>query len=428
MIHMKKNWIKVGCYLCCLSAFWACNSEEDQGLQAHLAEIAEAHDIMGGVVVLFDEAEQLEVVPFGQADLDRDIPVTDSTKFRIASISKPIATIAAMQLVEQGLLDLDSDVSTYLGFELKNPNFPDSAITPRMLMSHTSTINDGPTYIDFLGASYSDNPIPPISALLASDGTFYTVEQFTDAAPGTYFNYANINFGILGTIIEKISGERFDHYVRNHILLPLGIDGSFNINQIENLDNVSILYRKFEGVWTPQVDDYNGVQPEFENLESYTIGSNGVRFGPQGGLRVSAPQLATLFQLFLNDGTVNGVQILSPASIQQMMSPQWTYDGANGDNYHDLFNSWGLSLHISTNSPNQDVVLDDFPPVIGHTGEAYGLLSAAFVSKENNLGFVYMINGSGIGFSNDYAHSSFYTVEKAIYDAANDALKAYLNQ
>ena len=389
-----------------------------QSLSADIKIIEEANDLMGGIVLVFCAEELIEVLPFGKADLDRDISVTDSTQFRIASISKTITALAVMQLYEAGLLDLDKNVSNYLGFDLVNPSHPQKAITARMLLSHTSTIIDGSGYGSFLSASYSDNPIPPISALLSSSGAFYTSDLFNNTIPGSYFNYSNLNFGVLGTLVEKVSGQRFDQYCKNKILQPLGIKGSFNVNDIENIDNVSVLYRKINGFWIPQADNYQGIQPVFTNLDSYVIGDNGLRFGPQGGLRVSGPEVAKLFQLFLNGGTLDGIEILQASTVEEMMTTEWLYDGTNGNNYYGLFNSWGLGLHKSTNSENQDVVLQSGNPMLGHPGEAYGLVSDAYVDTEKNLGLVLLINGNGSGYSTNN-FSAFYSIEKAVFDAIN---------
>ena len=389
-----------------------------QSLSADIKIIEQTNDLMGGIVLVFCAEEFIEVLPFGKADLARDISVSDSTQFRIASISKTITALAVMQLYEAGLVDLDENVSSYLGFDLVNPSHPQKAITARMLLSHTSSIVDGSGYGSFLSASYSDNPIPPISALLSSSGAFYTGDIFNNTNPGSYFNYSNLNFGILGTLVEKISGLRFDQYCKNKILQPLGIKGSFNVNDIENIDNVSVLYRKINGAWIPQADNYQGIQPVFTNLDSYVVGDNGLRFGPQGGLRVSGTELAKLFQLFLNGGSLNGVEVLESSTVEEMMTTQWLYDGTNGNNYYGLFNSWGLGLHKSTNTENQDIVLQSGSPMLGHPGEAYGLISDAYVDTEKNLGLVLVINGSGSGYSTNN-FSAFYSIEKAVFDAIN---------
>lgn len=173
-------------------------------------------------VVVFCDSDSMQYYFTGKSDLARNIDIAQNTKFRIASISKTITAIAIMQLVEQNLLDLDSDIGDILEYSVRNPSFPNQKITTRMLLSHKSSIVDGSTYDNFLSATYNNYPIPNLNQLLTPGGNYYSTNQFITRTPGTYFNYSNINFVILGTIIEKLSNQRFDTYCREHIFQPLG--------------------------------------------------------------------------------------------------------------------------------------------------------------------------------------------------------------
>lgn len=385
-------------------------------LSNDMTNLQQQHDLMGGVVTLYCGDGIIEHIPFGIADLERSLPVTDSTIFRIASISKTITAMAFLSLVEDGLVGLDDDISSILGYPVSNPNFPAIAISPRMLLSHTSTLIDGTTYSSFLSATYTNNPIPNISELLTPGGTYYTTGQFNNIMPGTYFNYSNINYGVIGTIIEKVSGERFDEYCRNRFFLPMEISGSFNVNHIDNINNVAVLYRKINGNWVAQADNFQGAQPNFTNLTNYVPGTNGARFAPQGGLRCSGKDLSKLMMLLLNNGTYDNTVYLSEQSIAAMLSNEWTYNGNNGNNYWDLFNSWGLGTHRIINIPNADVVLEGSTAMFGHPGEAYGLVSDAYVDTTRHLGIVFMTNGCGVGYQLA-GSTAFYTLEKQVFEA-----------
>jgi len=385
-------------------------------LSSDLAQIQQEFDLMGGVVTVFCADQIVHHVPFGMADLDRGIPVTDSTLFRIASISKLVTAMAFLNLVEDDLADLDADIGLALGYEVRNPNFPDLPITARMLLSHTSTIIDGPTYSAFLSATTSQSPIPGLNALLVPGGQYYSSGQFNSTVPGTYFNYSNANFVTLGTLIEAASSQRFDEYCRTAFFLPMGLTASYNVNHIANLDNLAVLYRKQGGVWTPQADDFGGVQPVFNNLSGYVPGTNGARFGPQGGLRCSGADLSKIMMLLLSGGLHEGLAYLTPESIAAMLSPEWIYSGSNGNNYFGLFNSWGLGVHRVVNTPGGDGVLSADSPIYGHPGEAYGLVSDAYIDPERLLGLVFMTNGCGAGY--EVANgSAFYTIEKEVFEA-----------
>jgi len=387
-----------------------------QTLTQQLQSIKTNHDLMGGVVTVLCGSQVLESIPFGLADYGRTLPVTDSTVFRIASISKTITAIAFMQLYEQGLFTLDQDINNILGYSVRNPSFPNTAITPRMLLSHTSSIIDGATYSNFLSATSSQNPIPNLSELLTPAGSYYVSGQFNTIQPGTYFNYANINYGIIGTLIEKLSNERFDVYCKQHVLLPLGISGSFNVTDLPDINKVAVLYRKVSGNWVPQADNYLGVYPVYSNLTGYIPGTNGLRFGPQGNLRISGNDLSKLFLMLMNQGNYNGISILQDSTVNRMMAMQWQYNGSNGNNYYGLFRSWGLGMHRITNTASQDVVLSGSTLMFGHPGEAYGLISDAYIDTSRKVGLVFITNGSGTGYTTN-SQSAFYTVEKDIFDA-----------
>ena len=378
--------------------------------------ISADNDMMGGTLVVFCENGIIENISIGKSDLSRNINSTVDTKYRIASVSKTITAIAAIQLVEQNLLDLDADISNILGYSVQNPNHPTVPITTRMLLSHTSTIIDGTTYSSFLDATVNNNPIPNLSELLTTSGAYYTSGQFNNTVPGTYFNYSNINYVILGTIVEKISNTRFDVYCKQNISMPLGIDASFNVNDLVDIDQLAVLYRKPNGIWTPQADNYQGIQPVFNNLNGYIPGTNGGRFGPQGSFRCSGKDLAKIFLVLMNNGNFNGDTLLSESSCNAMFANEWTFNGSNGNNYYGLFRSWGLGIHRITSTPGNDIALPGSISMLGHTGEAYGLVSDAYFDTIRKVGFVFMNNGIGIGYQTNN-NSIFYTIEQEIFAA-----------
>ncbi|MCS6992191.1 MAG: serine hydrolase [Chitinophagales bacterium] len=387
-------------------------------LAADIQQIKADYDLMGGVVTVFCDDQIVYSIPFGLADLERQLPVTDSTLFRVASISKTITAMAFLRLVDQGLVSLDDDIGNILGYSVRNPYYPSTPITPRMLLSHTSSMKDGNTYSSFLNATTAQLPIPNLSQLLTPGGLYYSITNFLNKPPGTYFTYSNINFVIIATLIEKITGRRFDEYCRDSLLRPLGIRGSFNLTHLDDINYVAVLYRKIGGSWIPQADNYQGIPPTYDNLAGYVPGTNGARFSPQGGFRGSGTDLSILFRTLLNKGSWSGFMALTPAMTDTMLSNQWTYDGNNGENYYGLFNSWGLGIHRILSIPNADVVLAGSNIMFGHPGEAYGLVSDAYIDTTRRLGLVFMTNGCGTGYQTS-AQTAFYTVEKAVFDAIN---------
>jgi CubicO group peptidase (beta-lactamase class C family) len=196
------------------------------------------------------------------------------------------AATALLQLWQEGRVDLDADVSEYLGWKLQHPKHPGIPITWRQLMSHRSGIRDCEVY-----ACFSRDIIREkldIRELFQPYGQYFADDLFAEEAPVEYFHYANCTWGLVATVVENISGERFDNYCRKHILQPLGMRAEFNVAKIDSMDDIAVLYRFREGAWVPQTDDYQGIRPESRASEGYQTGQNGLVFGPQGSLRASA--------------------------------------------------------------------------------------------------------------------------------------------
>lgn len=357
------------------------------------------------------------------ADPANNLPLELDSRYRTASISKTFAAIGAMRLVEQGTLDLDRDVSDYLGFTLRNPNYPDQAITTRMLLSHTSSIQDGSVYS--IAPEYSVKEFFTPEGKYWLDGEhFENSNDGVDRSPGNWFHYCNLNYGLVGTIIERITGQRFDIYMRENVLEPMGLNASYNPGDFDadEIQNVATLYQKQkDGVWNEdgpyvaQIDDYRGVPQDpnkvlitnpdlqsaitLEPLDDYVIGTNGCLFSPQGGLRISPNEMKVLIDMFLNDGKVNGTQIISKESVDAMFTPTFRAlpDQSNGNTYGGLMCRYGFGIQeMSGEFEGGDCLLKDRKiSLSGHFGEAYGLLAGFFLDRETGTAIYYAMTGQG---------------------------------
>lgn len=379
-------------------------------------KIQNDYSLMGLSVVTLCDGHINGSYHSGLRDFERGLPVNDSTKYRIASISKLVMTTAMMTLYDRGLFRLDDDISGYLGFRLRNPSHPDRPITIRMLLSHTGSINEGSGYDAFLMATYNNVSDPPdFSQLLTPGGKYYTEDMWRKEPPGEYFTYCNANFGLAGTLIEKISGQNFDDFVRENLFIPLGITGSYTAEGVSDINNLAVLYRNEDGKWTPQTDDYRGILSSPRDFSGYKTGTNAAVFSPQGGLRISAAELARIMMLHIDNGLYNGKRIVSKKSIRLMHKAQWKYNGSNGDTSDGESLSWGLSVHLLTNTPSGDVIFDD-TPLMGHSGSAYGLISGFYFDPATRSGFIFMTNGI-FDKLNKGSHSAYYDFEEAIFSA-----------
>lgn len=404
-------------FICVISLIIGINTigfSQSSGLDAQLLSIKNNYSVVGMSVIVVKNDDIAYSQRFGLRDISRNLSVNDSTIYRIASISKFVSAAALMKLYDEGLFQLDDDVSDYLGFTLRNPSFPNDTITFRKILSHTSSLRDGSGYNSFLSASYNNNPPPSILSLLTQGGQYFTADMFSsNRSPSSdYFTYANINYGVVGTLVEKMSNRRFDIYCREEIFHPLGMTASYNIQDLPVINNVAVLYRKVGNNWIPQADNYGGIKPPPRDLSNYIIGSNGLIFAPQGGLRVSANDLSKFMLMIMNGGTYNGTRILEDSTAALMTEPHWMYTGSNGNNYYGIFNTYGLG-----SSKTNDLLPNE--TLYGHPGEAYGLISDLYFSKFKNYGIIFVTNGGQWG---NGSYSGWYNIEEDVYQACYNYL------
>jgi CubicO group peptidase (beta-lactamase class C family) len=176
-------------------------------------------EAVGLGVAVVKNGEIVYTHSFGLKNVESQTPLADTDIFRIASISKSFSATSIFQLIEKGKLKLSDDFSTVVGFRVRNPKFPQTVITLKMVMSHTSSINDSEGYFNLDVINPEKNP--------------NWEKCYNDYEPGKGYMYCNLNYNMIGTVIEKLSGERFDKYVKNHILDPLKLYGGY---WVEGLD------------------------------------------------------------------------------------------------------------------------------------------------------------------------------------------------
>lgn len=351
-----------------------------------------------------------------------DRPVDRRTLFRIASISKLITTIGVMRLVESNQLQLESDVSESLGFRLRNPHFPDVPITLAMLLSHTSSLRDAEGYFWDAASGLS------LSDVLMPGGRGFGRGRMwaSNAPPGEYFQYANLPWGVIGTMMERVTGERFDRLMRRLVLDPLGLRGGFSPSDFtpEELDDLATLYRKRSvidgrevwnpaGPWVAQTDDYTAAPPVPRAGDDYVPGTNGTLFGPQGNCRLSVMCLYRVLSMLFRRGQFDGRQVLCEESIDLMLQPHWQFDPArpNGNTGGEFkerpklaMNAWGLGVQIFTDVGGTPGVGDRLVEgggfrAVGHFGDAYGLRSALAFDPQSGDGMIFLVGG--VGFDPD---------------------------
>jgi len=327
--------------------------------ESEIAPFRQEMDNVGMSVVFVRDNQIVYTHHFGVKNIDSQEPVTDGTMFRIASISKSFTSTSLMQLIEQGLVSLQTDVSDLAGFTIRNPRYPDTVITLEMLLSHTSSLNDSEGYFTLDVINPATNP--------------NWQNCYNAYAPGHGYEYCNLNFNLCGSFLEKLSGERFDQYVVHHILDPLGLYGGYCVDSLD-VNRFASLYAWEGDHYT--LTDAEAYDPRSEQLLSYRFGYDTPLFSPTGGMKLSAIDLAKYMIMHMNYGiTPDSVRIISEASSRQMQTPR-----SEDENY-------GLALWQT----------DEYSPGVtltGHTGGAYGMRSAMFFHPDEKYGFVVISNGA----------------------------------
>lgn len=169
---------------------------------------------------------------FGSAHLSDNKPLREDSIFQVASVSKLITGTAVMILVEEGKISLETDVRTILPFSIDNPSFPSSPVTVRHMLRHLSGIRDDydvmDAYYTFRSGSGGDSDYDLTqycSDYLSKGGVLYNADKnFTGKESGTDYEYSNTAFGVLGVVVETVSGQSFTDFTRERIFEPLGMN------------------------------------------------------------------------------------------------------------------------------------------------------------------------------------------------------------
>jgi len=259
---------------------------------------------------------------YGWRDVEHHLPMRVDTHFEIGSITKQFTVAALLQLRAAGKLDIDATLATYL------PTAPHAGeVTLRQLMSHTSGLHDYFDTPDAEAAAVKPATFDQVIARIAS--------LPLDFAPGSRWAYSNTGYVLLGRIIEIVSGERYNHYVRAHFLRPLGMRQSVTVADEAHLPDMAVGYRTAGG-----------------RLQRAPTISDG--FGWSAGNIVSTQADLETWNRALMAG-----QVVSPADYRLMTTSVMTTESGDA--------GYGLGLFV-------DRVLDQ--PRIGHTGGSFGFTTA----------------------------------------------------
>jgi len=305
-------------------------------------------NIAGAVVSVVKDGQVLFQKGYGYADVEEKKPVlADQTLFRPGSISKLFTATAVMQLVEQGKLDLDRDVNDYLDFSI--PKTYPEPVTLRQLLTHTGGFQE--TLKNLFVAHETD--IKPLRTYLVNE---MPARIFP---PGKIPSYSNYGFTLAGYIVERVSGEKFEHYIEDHILRPLGM-------------NNSTFDQPLPPRLAPQMSKgYLSASKKPRDFEF-------VQAAPAGALTTTAADMTRFMLAFLQDGAVDGVSILKPETVRQMETRQFEF--------HPMLPGLGITFMEYLTDPVR---------IIAHGGDTVYFHSDMILIPEAHLGYFLSYNTLG---------------------------------
>ena len=331
---------------------------QSEKAEAAIQSIMQSSPVVGLSVAVVKNNKVIYNHSFGFKDVEKQLPLTNASIFRIASISKSFTTTAIMQLVEEKKIRLDQDISELVGFKVRNPAYPNTVITLKMALSHRSSINDSEGYFSLDAIDPAKNP--------------NFAKCYNAYEPDKGYMYCNLNYNLAGSILEKVTGVRFDKYIQQQILQPLGLYGGYNVNALDSqlIAKIYEFNKETQGFTLSQ----NAYAPRTEEINNYTMGRTTPIFSPTGGMKISAKDLAKYMIMHSQLGKYKDGRMISKKLSQQMQEIISEEEG------------YGMALETTTK-------LIPGKTMIGHTGSAYGLYSIMFFEPNEKIGFIVISNG-----------------------------------
>jgi CubicO group peptidase (beta-lactamase class C family) len=364
---VKKILLKYCMIILSLLSAATSSSAQVEKAEADLKDIMKQLEVVGLSVAVVKKGKLIYTHSFGQKNIENNTPLTNESIFRIASISKSFSATSIMQLVDAKKVSLNADVSDLIGFRVRNPKYPETIITLKMIMSHTSSLNDSQGY-------FTLDAINPAKGQNAA-------KCYNDYEPGKGYQYCNLNYNMVGTIIEKLSGERFDTYVRHHILDPLGLYGGYCVDSLD-ASRFATLY-EYNGTTKSFSPAPLAYAPRSEEIKNYVMGYSTPVFSPTGGMKISATDLAKYMMMHMKKGKFKGVRIISKKSSKIMQTKVQEEEG------------YGLAIM------NVDYLIPG-KLMTGHSGVAYGLYSGMFFDRRKKFGIVVITNGCNPAYKGQF--------------------------
>ena len=316
--------------------------------------IVQEYNVPGLAIALIQNDSVILTKCVGFSNIEKQIPITLKTQFRIASMSKSFVALAILKLVEDGKLSLETPLKEIIP-EIEIENSYDEPVRVVHLLEHTAGFDHG----RFKEAiNFDSDPYMPLKQVLEISPETRTVRW----KPGTRVAYSNHGFAVAGYVIEKISGQKYEAYIEENILKPSGMNYSSFILTETVKERLSTGYA-----------ENNQVLPYYFGF-----------LRPCGSMHSSLEEMSLFVRLLLNKGEINDNQIITENSIQRMRTPESSTFAKSG------FTKYGYGKGIVAS------YIDDYE-FFGHSGGIPGFTSQYMYNTNNNTGLVLLLNCSVIG-------------------------------
>lgn len=325
-------------------------------MAAKVNEIAAKYGAAGLQVAVVEDGAVTDTFAWGWATKNTDHMTADH-KLRVASLSKVSVGLAAMVLRDQGVIDLDASIGDYWGFPTKNRHYPNTPVSVRALLSHTSTI---PMYGDDVSRARS-----AVAARLQAG-------DYNNMTPGSVWSwgYNNYGFSVLGMTLELAGHDYLDNILDQSLWSVMDIDAAFEGGEIRGTDKLATVYRHDGSVGRSVDTQRNYKRPA-------APGDSGSSFA--GGLTISARDTGKLLALLINDGTYQGLRLLSEESVDLM---ETRFDRVLSDGTYQA-----LPLRSQDNIYGRE-------RLYYHTGSAYGVYNLMSYDPAAGDGIVVLTTGA----------------------------------
>lgn len=348
-------------------------------LQPVVDDILKKYGSVSAAIALIEDGEVSNTWEYGYAVKDSELMVSD-TKIRIASITKVIVAMNILRLQDEGILNIEEDISSYWGFDIANPKYPDIPVTLKSILSHTSSIADAEGYTN-------------IESRLKRNDVFRGVKPFSEDS----YSYCNYAFAVGGSTMEKAANKTIYDISENYFFEPMGIDASFAGGQLENSELLASLY--YHG---------GGLGRSKETMQGFlghsVPGANGSFF--PGGLCISAKDLAKMICILINDGVYQGNRYLSEEAVSIMEEPFCQAD------LHGAQVTQCFPLKYTNDIYGED-------NLYFHTGSAYGVYSLFSYNPDTKNGVVVLTIGASGMCDNNGIYSVCGEISELLYQEAN---------